>query len=595
MNNSNYYLLQRLWRHILPKRRKQYFALFILMIIGSFAEIVSIGAIVPFLGALTAPDIVYNHQLAKPLIDFLEITSSEKILLPLTIIFGILAMFAGSIRLLLLWANVKLSFATGADLSIDVYRKTLYQPYEKHIQRNSSEVINTISKKINTIISNIIYPVISISSSILILLAILGALLIINPLTSLISIAGFGFIYLAVVLMTKKRTRDNGVIIAIRSTNLIKYLQEGLGGIRDVLLGGDQEKHCKNYNDSDLILRKAEGDNLFLSQSPRFFIEAIGIVMIASIAYYLSLQDGGIYKVMPILGALALGAQRMLPAFQQIYFGWSNIQSGLASLENVLELLDQPMPKLNDSDLERLNFKNEITLKNIDFSYLKNKQQILSNLNLTIKKGECIGVIGQTGSGKSTLLDLLMGLLNPTNGELLVDGTLISHKNIRAWQKNIAHIPQSIFLIDASVQKNIVFDYSDEKINKKKLEKATTKAKVAQFIRNKKDKLETIIGENGIKLSGGQRQRIGIARAIYKDSEIMIFDEATSALDSQTEAAIINSLELNKNNKTVIMVAHRLSSLKYCNKIIELKDGQITKIGSYNEVIRDNKKNENES
>lgn len=595
MNNSNYYLLQRLWRHILPKRRKQYFALFILMIIGSFAEIVSIGAIVPFLGALTAPDIVYNHQLAKPLIDFLEITSSEKILLPLTIIFGILAMFAGSIRLLLLWANVKLSFATGADLSIDVYRKTLYQPYEKHIQRNSSEVINTISKKINTIISNIIYPVISISSSILILLAILGALLIINPLTSLISIAGFGFIYLAVVLMTKKRTRDNGVIIAIRSTNLIKYLQEGLGGIRDVLLGGDQEKHCKNYNDSDLILRKAEGDNLFLSQSPRFFIEAIGIVMIASIAYYLSLQDGGIYKVMPILGALALGAQRMLPAFQQIYFGWSNIQSGLASLENVLELLDQPMPKLNDSDLERLNFKNEITLKNIDFSYLKNKQQILSNLNLTIKKGECIGVIGQTGSGKSTLLDLLMGLLNPTNGELLVDGTLISHKNIRAWQKNIAHIPQSIFLIDASVQKNIVFDYSDEKINKKKLEKATTKAKVAQFIRNKKDKLETIIGENGIKLSGGQRQRIGIARAIYKDSEIMIFDEATSALDSQTEAAIINSLELNKNNKTVIMVAHRLSSLKYCNKIIELKDGQITKIGSYNAVIRDNKKNENES
>ena len=595
MNNSNYYLLQRLWSHILPKRRKQYFALFILMIIGSFAEIVSIGAIVPFLGALTAPDIVYNHQLAKPLIDFLEITSSEKILLPLTIIFGILAMFAGSIRLLLLWANVKLSFATGADLSIDVYRKTLYQPYEKHIQRNSSEVINTISKKINTIISNIIYPVISISSSILILLAILGALLIINPLTSLISIAGFGFIYLAVVLMTKKRTRDNGVIIAIRSTNLIKYLQEGLGGIRDVLLGGDQEKHCKNYNDSDLILRKAEGDNLFLSQSPRFFIEAIGIVMIASIAYYLSLQDGGIYKVMPILGALALGAQRMLPAFQQIYFGWSNIQSGLASLENVLELLDQPMPKLNDSDLERLNFKNEITLKNIDFSYLKNKQQILSNLNLTIKKGECIGVIGQTGSGKSTLLDLLMGLLNPTNGELLVDGTLISHKNIRAWQKNIAHIPQSIFLIDASVQKNIVFDYSDEKINKKKLEKATTKAKVAQFIRNKKDKLETIIGENGIKLSGGQRQRIGIARAIYKDSEIMIFDEATSALDSQTEAAIINSLELNKNNKTVIMVAHRLSSLKYCNKIIELKDGQITKIGSYNEVIRDNKKNENES
>ena len=586
----HYLLLRNLWKYILPLRRKQYLALFILMVIGAFAEIVSIGAIVPFLGALTAPEIVYNHQLAKPLIDFLEITSSEKILLPLTVIFGILAMFAGSIRLLLLWANVKLSFATGADLSIDVYRKTLYQPYEKHIQRNSSEVINTISKKINTIISNIIYPVISISSSILILLAILGALLIINPLMSLISIAGFGFIYLVVVLMTKKRTRDNGVIIAIRSTNLIKYLQEGLGGIRDVLLGGDQEKHCRNYNDTDLILRKAEGDNLFLSQSPRFFIEAIGIVMIASIAYYLSLQDGGIYKVMPILGALALGAQRMLPAFQQIYFGWSNIQSGLASLEDVLELLDQPIPKLNESDLKPLNFSNEITLKNVDFSYLKNKQQILSNLNLTIKKGECIGVIGQTGSGKSTLLDLLMGLLNPTNGELLVDGTLISHKNIRAWQKNIAHIPQSIFLIDASVQKNIVFDYSDEKINKKKLEQATTKAKVTQFIKNKKDMFETIIGENGIKLSGGQRQRIGIARAIYKDSEIMIFDEATSALDSQTETAIINSLDLDKKKKTIIMVAHRLSSLKYCNKIIELKDGQITKICSYNEMISSNKK-----
>jgi len=388
--------------------------------------------------------------------------------------------------------------------------------------------------------------------------------------------------------MTKKRTRDNGVIIAIRSTNLIKYLQEGLGGIRDVLLGGDQEKHCKNYNDSDLILRKAEGENLFLSQSPRFFIEAIGIVMIASIAYYLSLQDGGIYKVMPILGVLALGAQRMLPAFQQIYFGWSNIQSGLASLEDVLELLDQPLPKLNDSDFKPLNFKNEITIRNINFSYYKNKEQILNNLNLTIKRGDCIGVIGETGSGKSTLLDLLMGLLNPTNGELLVDGVLITNKNIRAWQKNIAHIPQTIFLIDASVEKNIVFDYSDEKINRKKLKEAAKKAKVTEFIKNKKDKFKTCIGENGIQLSGGQRQRIGIARAIYKDSEIIIFDEATSALDSHTEEAIINSLDLDKDKKTVIMVAHRLSSLKYCNKIIELKDGQIIKIGSYNKMIRNN-------
>jgi ATP-binding cassette subfamily B protein len=421
-------------------------------------------------------------------------------------------------------------------------------------------------------------------------MAIILTLLIIDPFVSLISIIGFSSIYLVVVLLTKKRTRNNGRIIAAKSTNLIRFLQEGLGGIRDVLLGGDQEKHCKNYNDTDLVLRRAEGDNLFLSQSPRFFIEAIGIVMIACIAYYLSLQHGGIYKVMPILGALALGAQRMLPAFQQIYFGWSNIQSGIASLEDVLELLAQPIPYIEEAEIKPLNFNNEISIKNISFSYSKNNEKILKDINFTIKKGDCIGVIGETGSGKSTLLDLIMGLLNPTNGNLLVDGVLITKKNIRSWQKNIAHIPQSIFLIDASIEKNIIFEYSDQKIDKKRIYDATRKAKMFEFINRKKDKFATVIGENGIQLSGGQRQRIGIARAIYKDSNIIIFDEATSALDSKTEDEIISLLDLDAAKKTVIMVAHRISSLKNCNKIIELKDGKIVNIDSYQAIYsRQNK------
>ncbi len=584
MKKSNFYLLRELWKYILPKRRKQYAALFVLMVIGSFAEVVSIGAIIPFLGALTAPEQVFQHPIAQPLMDLLNITTPNEMLLPLTILFAVLAIVAGVIRLVLLWANVKLSYATGADLSIDIYRKTLYQPYETHIQRNSSEVINTISTKTNIVISNIIYPVISISSSTLILISIVAVLVIVDPVISLFSIIGFTVIYVAIVVATKTHTRDNGKTIASKSTRLIKYLQEALGGIRDVLLDGAQEKHCKKYRDTDLLLRKAESDNLFLSQSPRFFVEALGIVLIAMIAYYLSLQDGGIYKVMPILGALALGAQRMLPAFQQIYFGWSNIQSGAASLRDVLLLLSQSAPHSIDTTYKPLAFRDKIVLTGITFSYANESQPILRDIDLTINKGERIGIIGASGSGKSTLLDIIMGLLIPTDGQLLVDGTSISEKNMRPWQKNIAHIPQSIFLIDASVEKNIAFDYLDEKVNKRKVVDVAKQAQLSDFIEKKKLQYDTIVGEQGVQLSGGQRQRIGIARALYKDVDLLVFDEATSALDNQTEQAIIKSIELTRKRNTIIMVAHRLTTLKSCDKIIELKDGNIINIGSYDDI-----------
>jgi ATP-binding cassette, subfamily B, bacterial PglK len=584
MKKNNLYLLRELWKHILPKRRKQYVALLALMVLGSFAELVSIGAVIPFLGALTAPEQVFQYSAIQPLIDVLNITSPHELLLPLTILFAAVVIIAGAVRLILLWVNARLSYATGADISIAIYRRTLYQPYETHIQRNSSEIINTISTKTNIVTSNIIYPVLSISSSILIVTAIVIALMIIDPVISMVCIVTFGLMYALVILVTKERLRSNGQIIAIKSTTLIKYLQEGLGGIRDVLLDGSQEKYCKEYRNTDLPLRRAEGSNLFFSQSPRFVIEAIGIILIATIAYYMSLEDGGIYKVMPVLGALAIGAQRMMPALQQIYFGWSNIQGGIASLEDTLLLLDQPTPTSEDVSYKPLLFKDKIVLRNLCFCYAQQSNYVLNNINLTIEKGECVGFIGATGSGKSTLLDIIMGLLEPTSGELLVDGVPISKNNVRLWQKNIAHTPQSIFLIDGSIKQNISFDSQDNSINSKKVESAAKKSQLLDFINNAEHGYDTMVGEQGIRISGGQRQRIGIARALYKDTDVLMFDEATSALDSKTEHAIITSIEKAKKNNTVFMVAHRLTTLKNCDKIIELNNGSIVNIGTYNDI-----------
>jgi ATP-binding cassette subfamily B protein len=579
-------LLNRLWKHVGSRRRWQFGFLFVLMILASLAEILSIGAVLPFLAVLTSPSRIYEHPVAQPFIHALGLTSVEQILLPLTIAFGIAVLIAGVMRLLLLWVSTRLSFATGADFSNNIYRRTLYQPYAVHVARNSSEVISGISNKTHGVIYSIIVPVLTLASAGIMLSAILVALFYVNPLIALEAFGGFGLIYAVIIRLTRKRLLIDSQCIARESTHVIKALQEGLGGIRDVLIDGSQATYCQIYRNADQPLRRAQGNNLFISQSPRYAMEALGMLLIATLAYTLAQQADGVAKAIPVLGALALGAQRLLPVLQQAYAAWINIKGGQASLQDTLALLDQPLPDYADSPLaEPLPFQQHIALNNLSFRYSSETPWVLKNLNLTFSKGNRIGFIGTTGSGKSTLLDIVMGLLQPSEGVLEVDGQPITVANYRQWQAHIAHVPQAIFLADSTIEENIAFGIPKEKIDHARVKQAATQAQIADIIDSWPKQYQTFVGERGVRLSGGQRQRIGIARALYKQADVIIFDEATSALDNETEQAVMQAIENLSADLTILIIAHRLTTLKSCTQVVELANGSVKRTGTYQEIV----------
>ncbi|WP_114651951.1 ABC transporter ATP-binding protein [Polynucleobacter necessarius] len=584
-NQSITALLKRLWHHISPRRRGQFGLLLVLMLLASFAEIFSIGAVLPFLGVLTAPERVFNYAAAQPFIQALGLKEPAQLFLPLTIIFGAAALIAGAMRLLLLWASTRLSYATGADLSISIYRRALYQSYAVHCARNSSEVINGISNKTNAVIG-IITMLLTLVSSVAMLITILLALLSLNPVVTLAAFGGFWLIYFIIIGLTRKQLSNNGERIARESTRVIKSLQEGLGGIRDVLIDGSQATYCQIYRNADLFMRRAQGNNSFISSSPRYGMEALGMLLIVALAYSLSQQADGVAKAIPILGALALGAQRLLPVLQQSYGAWTSIRGGQASLRDALELLDQPLPDYADQPAAQpLPFKHSISLKQLAFRYSPQAPYVLKHLNLTIAKGSRVGFIGTTGSGKSTLLDIVMGLLEPTDGTLEIDGQAVMPANKRAWQAHIAHVPQAIFLADSTIEENIAFSVPIDQIDPQRVRQAAQQAQIADSIESWPKQYRTFVGERGICLSGGQRQRIGVARALYKQADVIIFDEATSALDNETEQAVMQAIEGLSKDLTVLIIAHRLTTLKNCTQIVELGDGGIKRAGTYQDIV----------
>ena len=577
-------ILLGIFKHISSRRRFHFLLLLLLTLVGALAEIVSLGSVVPFLGILTQPDVLFNSDRMQWFVNLIELKQPSDLVLPLTLIFIISAIISGFLRTLLLYFSIKISNATGSDLSQDVYKKTLFQPYSVHIARNSSEIISGITQKV-TAVTSVLTSLITVFTSFFLLLSILGTLVYIDPIIAITSLSTFGIIYALIAIFTKRKLASNSRDVAFEQTQVVQVLQEGLGAIRDVLIDGTQKIYANNYGLSVRKLLKATGDNQFITISPRYAMETIGILLIAGFAYYAFIyeaENGGINAMFPVLGALALAAQRLLPLLQQIYGNWSGLYGNEKALEEVLHLLNQPMPAyLNLEKTEPLVLKKTIALKNLSFKYADNSPLILDDVNFSFEKGSKIGVVGNTGSGKSTLLDLLMYLLKPTNGQILVDDIPLSDFNLRNWQRSIAHVPQNIFLTDGTIAENIAFSVAEEKINHNFVIDAAKQAKLLDFIETLDDKFETKVGERGVKLSGGQKQRIGIARALYKQSSILILDEATSALDSETEKEIIQVLDNLSENLTTIMIAHRITTLHSCNKILEVRNGKILDLGDY--------------
>ena len=581
-------LLIRLWNHITRRRKGQFRLLMCFMLISAFAEVVSLGSVLPFLSILVAPDKVFSHPLVADILQDWGFTSANQLVLPLTVTFATAALLAGSIRLLLLLLSTRLAFAAGADLSVEVYRRTLYQPYRVHMSLNSSDVISGITNKVGSAVS-VLFQLLMLISSTVLMIAIILTLIFIDPVVAAVAAIGLGSCYGLVTWMSRRRLQRNSLCISCEQTKVIKALQEGLGGIRDVLLDGSQPFYCDLYRKADLPLRRAQGNNLFIAGSPRFAMETLGMVLVAALAYAISLKSGGISTSIPVLGALILGAQRLLPAMQQSYSAWASILGSQASMADTIELLDQTVPaEVLQPTSALLPFQDAISLNAVRFRYTSDGPWVLDGLNLSIPKGARVGFVGSTGSGKSTTLDLLMGLLTPTEGELLVDGQTISSNRLRTWQQSIAHVPQSIYLADTTMAENIAFGVPPHTIDFDRVRQAARQAQIADFIESSPKGYQAYVGERGIRLSGGQRQRIGIARSLYKQASVLVFDEATSALDNATEQSVMNAIEGLNRDLTILIIAHRLTTLRCCDFIVELEHGQVVSQGTYEQLLNRN-------
>jgi len=587
MKASNISLLISFWKYLDKRHKRRSWLIFILMIIVSFAEVISIGAILPFLGVLTSPELVYQNAFMQPIIQTLELNSANQLVLPLTIGFIVATLIAGVMRITLLNAINHFERVVGTDLNIDVYRNTLYQSYSDHIDRNSSYIVSLITKKTDVVIRGIFRAALTLVSSVLILIGIVSVLIMINVEVALGALGGFGLIYWGITRYTRKRRAINSQRIANEHTKMIKVLQEGMGGIRDILINASQQFYCSLFRNSDVHLRRAIADNDFIALSPRFAIEALGMTLVAILAYYMSQSANEAEDIVPILGAIAMGAQRLLPVLQAIYSSVSNIDGSRHSLQEVLDLLSQTLPNYAEQPPAiPMSFKKEIRLNNLSFRYGENIPMVLNRINLTLTKGKSIGFIGVTGSGKSTLLDIIMGLLSPTEGVLTVDGVVLTMNNIRNWQANIAHVSQEVYLSDSTIEENIAFGQHKNNIDFNLVKQSAKRACIAELIESWPEQYKTVIGERGVRLSGGQIQRIGIARALYRQASILVFDEATSALDSKTEKLVMDSIKDLGKNITVLIIAHRVTTLKDCDQVVELGDSKIIRIGSYNDLCK---------
>ena len=583
-------LIRELWVHISKQRKKQFYFLFVLIFLGSLFEFVSIGLLIPFITAISNPGVIFENEYANPIIIYLNIASEQDLLITMVFLFASAALLSGILRVLLIRNISKLSYLTGADLNIDIYKRTLSQNYEAHIGADKSEVINKVINKTRLIVTGVIYPSLTILSSFFIGVVILALLIVVSPITTIIVVSFIGTIYIFIIKFTRVNLSHKSEIIAKNSSRLVLFVQESLGSIRDIIIDNAHAKFYQKFDNIDLPLQKAESDILFIGQSPKYLMESAGMILIAIIAFFLAKDSQNFDQALPVLAVMALSAQKLLPLVQQIYFGVSSVRGVGKSLEDVLSILRMP---INDygksSNRNNLPFLKNIELRNISYRYPNEIKDVFTNINLKINHGDCVGIIGDSGCGKSTLLDIIMGLLSPSSGEYYVDGTKLNKKNLHAWQANIAHVPQSIFLTNESIEKNIAFLDEQNDIDQDLLKKVINDSQLNEFLLKSSKEPKKYIGDMGEKLSGGQRQRVGLARAMYKKPAVFILDEATSALDKKTEEKIVESIFKSYRGSTIIMVAHRLTSLKNCNKIFKFKKNKLISIGSYEENLNVNR------
>ena len=580
--------LGTLYRFASPRQRQQLRFVVALMPVTAVVEMVSVASVVPLIAILTNVSATASTPWLPRYLDLVGATSRDQMLLAAGGLCAAAAIIAAILRLLLSWSSQHFSFAVGHEITQEIQRRVLHQPYGYHIANHTSVIISSL-EKVEKLVFDVLLQLLQATSALILSLFIVAALLAIDARSAATAAIAVVAIYGFVLLLTRKRLAANSAIIGNAYQRRIQAVQESLGAIRDIIIDHSQAAHLDVFKRVDEPLMRARADTAFIATAPRQIIEALGMVVITVLAVVISTRAGGLAAALPALGALVLGAQRLIPLTQILYQGWTTLAGGRSIIADVVELLELPLSDEAEFGGAAVptTFTREVRFDAVAFAYPDRPQPALDGIDLVIPKGTRVAVVGRTGSGKSTLADLFMGLLEPTRGTILVDGVALTAASARGWQRNIAHVPQSIFLADASIARNIALSVPVGAIDMDQVARAADIAQLGEFIAALPDGYDTMAGEQGVKLSGGQRQRLGLARAIYRHAPVLVLDEATSALDDATEAAVMAALDrLGADGDTILIVAHRLSTLKTCQMVVRLDEGRIVEIGDFQQVMK---------
>ncbi len=571
-NNYNKKVLTNLIEILSSRRKKQLLLISFLIIFNGIAEIFTLSSIVPLLNVISNNNYEIENNLLLKIYSFLQYYIDIEKSVLIIFVFIVILICNSILRLFTIFYINYISALIGNEIGTLGYSNCLNQEYEYHYKTNSSNVISTIVTKTNSTVDTI-KSYLNIFTSLIILISILVTLLNINKEITSLTVFAIGIFYFIIYFIIKKRLKR----ISKYRSNLIQeqtqILQEGLGFIKDIILNKCQIFFIDLFRFKDKNLRVIDAKSDFLASSPKYLLELIAIIFLLSFSaiFTRNTQDNSL--LIPLIGSIAFGMQRLLPVTQQIYASYVIISTNRSSVKSTLNLIRKKSNSIKATK-NKYKLKESIELKDISFRYNDNSKYILKNFNLKISKGERIAIVGKSGSGKSTLIDILMGLIKPNSGEILIDQTSLHNSNgkinLGEWYGSISHVPQTIFLSDSSVASNIAFGTTDGNINYKQLKKAIKEAQLIDFIRKCPLGIQTNVGENGIQISGGQKQRIGIARAVYKDGDIILLDEATSSLDTETEKAIIQCIKNLDKKYTIVIITHKENTIDFCDRIIKI-------------------------
>ena len=575
-----------LWQFIEKDKKIKIYVYGFLTIFSAFSEVISIGLIAPFIVVFFQPEKLLENNFGGMIADYFDLQTIPELQLFLCLSFSSAIIVAGIAKLLLTWFQSRLSYGISADLANQIFSNALHKSYEYHLGVNSNEIIASIATKANIVADNLIQPMLSFLLAIVTVLFVGSLLMLLNPLVTFIIFGFIGSCYFSIIVMIKRRVTAASIIINSNFAVVMRIIREGIEGIRYVMLTASQGVIIKSHAVNERALRNGQADINFASLFPRAVIESFTLLVFAWVIYITAAYDSASsdesFNSFAFMGVMAMAVQKLLPIAQQAYSGWARLSGARLIIEDTLHRLEgyQKDQTLVGTRPSRLTFNENIILKNVSFGYqASDKSLVLNNINLEINRFSKIGITGPSGSGKSTLIDLIMGFLEPVSGKIFIDGCTLNGSSRRDnWHANISLVPQNIYLADSSIISNIAFGLTADEINVEKVEEVIQMTQLKKLVASLDGGYDYIVGEGGKNLSHGQRQRIGIARALYRETDLLVIDEGTSALDRQTQESIIKNLNVLVNSPAIIMVAHRIEILDKYDAIYEVKDGSIVRL-----------------